>query len=102
MKTSRPTAKAINKPLQIAGVDMRLAGLAMVIATILGSMNDALVYKGLALAFFFAICVGARIATRRDPNLLMVWNLARRHRWLYDPAKRVHFQVLIARTGETE
>ena len=102
MRTTKPTAKALNKPLQIAGVDMRLAGLAMVIATILGSMNDALIYKGLALVFFFAVCVGARIATRRDPNLLLVWNLARRHRWLYDPAKRAYFQVLFVRTGEKE
>jgi type IV secretory pathway VirB3-like protein len=98
----RLTAKALNKPLLIAGVDMRLAGLALVIATIVGSMNDALIYKGLALAFFFAVCVAARIATRRDPNLLLVWNLARRHRWLYDPAKCAYFQVLFVRTGEKE
>ena len=58
--------------------------------------------KALPLIFFFAVCVGARIATRRDPNLLLVWNLARRHRWLYDPAKRAHFQVLFVRTPETE
>ena len=102
MKTIKPTAKALNKPLQIAGVDMRLAGIALVIATILGSMNDALFYKGLALMFFFGVCVGARTATRRDPNLLMVWNLARRHRWLYDPAKRAHFQVVFVRKPETE
>ncbi len=81
---------------------MRLAGLALVIATILGSMNDALFYKGLALMFFFGVCVGARTATRHDPNLLMVWNLARRHRWLYDPAKRAHFQVVFVRKPEAE
>jgi type IV secretory pathway VirB3-like protein len=102
MKTIQPTAKALNKPLQIAGVDMRLAGLALVIATILGSMNDALIYKGLALMFFFGVSVGARTATRRDPNLLMVWNLARRHRWLYDPAKRALFQIVFVRKPETE
>ena len=102
MKTIKPTAKALNKPFQIAGGDMRLAGLALVIATIVGSMNDALLYKGLALVFFFGVCVGARTATCRDPNLLMVWNLARRHRWLYYPAKRAHFQVVFVRKLETE
>jgi hypothetical protein len=51
---------------------------------------------------FLAVCAGARIATRRDPNLLVVWNLARRHRWLYDPAKRAHFQVVLVRDRETE
>jgi type IV secretory pathway VirB3-like protein len=102
MKTNRPTAKALNKPLLIAGVDMRLAGLALVTATVVGAVNDALVYKGIAIALFLAVCAGARIATRRDPNLLMVWNLARRHRWLYDPAKRAHFQVLFVRKPEME
>jgi type IV secretory pathway VirB3-like protein len=102
MKTTRPTAKALNKPLLIAGVDMRLAGLALVTATVVGAVNDALVYKGIAIALFLAVCAGARIATRRDPNLLLVWNLARRHRWLLDPAKRTHFQVLFVRKPETE
>jgi len=102
MKTTRPTAKALNKPLLIAGVDMRLAGLALIIATVVGAVNDALVYKAIAVALFLAVCSGARIATRRDPNLFMVWNLARRHRWLYDPAKRAHFHVLFVRDRETE
>jgi len=102
MKTNRPTAKALNKPLLIAGVDMRLAGLALVTATVVGAVNDSLVYKGIAIALFLAVCMGARIATRRDPNLLLVWNLARRHRWLYDPAKRAHFQVLLVRKPDTE
>jgi len=102
MKTTRLTAKALNKPLLIAGVDMRLAGLALVIATVVGAVNDALVYKGIAAVLFLAVCAGARIATRRGPNLLVVWNLARRHRWLYDPAKRAHFQVVLVRDRETE
>ncbi len=102
MKTTRPTARALNKPLLIAGVDMRLAGLALVTATVVGAVNDALIYKGIAFALFLAVCTGARIATRRDQNLLMVWNLARRHRWLYDPAKRAHFQVLFVRKPEME
>ena len=97
MKTTRPSAKALNKPLLIAGVDMRLAGLALVIATVVGAANDALVYKGIAVTLFLAVCVGARIATRKDPNLLTVWNQARRHRWLYDPAKRAHFRVVFVR-----
>ena len=77
---------------------MRLAGLALVIATVVGAVNDALVYKGIAAALFLAVCAGARIATRRDPNLLVVWNLARRHRWLYDPAKPAHFRVVFVRS----
>ncbi len=81
---------------------MRLAGLALVIATVAGAVNDALVYKGIAAALFFAVCACARIATRRDPNLLVVWNLARRHRWLYDPAKRAAFRVVFVRSHETE
>ena len=81
---------------------MRLAGLALVTATVVGAVNDSLVYKGIAIALFLAVCTGARIATRRDPNLLLVWNLARRHRWLYDPAKCAYCQVLFVRTGEKE
>jgi type IV secretory pathway VirB3-like protein len=102
MRTAKPTAKALNKPLLIAGVDMRLAGLALVTATVVGAVNDALIYKGIAFALFLAVCTGARIATRRDQNLLMVWNLARRHRWLYDPAKRAYFQILFVRKPEME
>jgi type IV secretory pathway VirB3-like protein len=102
MKTTKPMAKALNKPLLIAGVDMRLAGLALVTATVVGAVNDAIVYKGIAVALFLAVCTGARIATRRDPNLLLVWNLARRHRWLYDPAKRAYFQILFVRKPEME
>jgi hypothetical protein len=53
---------------------MRLAGLALVIATVVGAVNDALVYKGIAAALFLARLCG-RAATRRNPNLLVVWNL---------------------------
>jgi len=81
---------------------MRLAGLALVIATVVGAVNDAVVYKAIAAALFLGICAGARIATRRDPNMLLVWNLARRHHWVYDPAQRAHFQVVFVRSHETE
>lgn len=102
MKTTRPAAKALNKPLQIAGVDMRLAGLALVLATVIGAVNDQVVYKIGACIFFIVICAGARIATRKDPNLFSVWNMARRHRWTYDPAKRAPFRVILVNRPSEE
>jgi type IV secretory pathway VirB3-like protein len=102
MRTCRPAAKAINKPLLIAGVDMRLAGLALVITTVIGAINDGVLYKLVMAALFVVICFGARVASRKDPNLLSVWNEVRRHRWLYDPGKRADFRVLLVRDQAEE
>ena len=101
MKTTRPCAKAINKPLQIAGVDMRLVGIGMTIAGVASSANDGLLYKCFCAALFFAVCYGARLAGRKDPNLLPVWNAARRHRWIYDPAKRAFFRLIYTHKSES-
>ena len=101
MKTTRPGAKAINKPLQIAGVDMRLVGVALTIAGVAASANDGLLYKCFCAALFLAVCAGARIAGRKDPNLFAVWNAARRHRWIYDPAKRAFFRVIYTNKSES-
>jgi type IV secretory pathway TrbD component len=82
---TRPSSKALNKPLLIVGVDRRLAGLAFIFAVIVGANDGG---SKIAVLLFIAMCVVGRRLTRKDPNIFLVLNQVRKQKALYDPAKR--------------
>ena len=88
----RPGARALNKSLLIVGIDRKLAGLAFLLAVIVGS-NDSLVAKAAALILFIAFCWAGRTLTRKDPNLFAVMSQVWRQKAFYDPLKREFFRL---------
>ena len=98
-RTIRVGARALNKPLLILGIDRRLAGLAFLLAVIVGA-NDGFISKLSALLLFIAIWAIGRRLTRIDPNIFQVLNQVRQRKVLYDPLKREHFSLFVERRPE--
>ena len=83
---SNPVYKTLNKPLTIMGVERTLfatalftgAGFQVLFSTLLG-----------AIVIFAILLSLARMATRRDPKMLVfvIQAMSRRFRAEYDPAK---------------
>jgi type IV secretory pathway TrbD component len=90
-----PAARALNKPMLIVGIDRKLAGLAFLLAVIVGA-NGSRIVAGI---LFLALCAIGRRLSRHDPNIFMVLNLVRRQKPLYDPMKREWFRVSLYRRG---
>jgi type IV secretory pathway TrbD component len=90
---TRPAARALNKPLLIVGIDRKLAGLAFLLAVIVGA-NGSKIVAGI---LFLALCAIGRRLSRRDPNIFMVLNLIRKQKPLYDPIKRQWFWLSLDR-----
>ena len=92
---TRPAAKALNKPLLIVGLDRKLAGLAFLLSVIVGANDGG--SKIAAVVLFIALCAIGRRMTRKDPNIFLVLNQARKQKALYDPAKREWFRMFVDR-----
>jgi len=94
---TKPAAKALNKPLLIVGIDRRLAGLAFLLSVIVGANDGG--SKIAAVVLFVALCAIGRKLTRKDANIFLVLNEARKRKALYDPAKRKWFRFsMVTRT----
>jgi type IV secretory pathway TrbD component len=91
----RPAAKALNKPLLIVGIDRKLAGLAFLLSVMVGANNGG--SKIAAVVLFVALCAFGRRITRKDPNIFLVLNQARKQKALYDPAKHDWFRLFVER-----
>lgn len=87
----RPAARALNKPMLIVGIDRKLAGLAFLLAVIVGA-NGSKIAAGI---LFLALCAIGRRLSRRDPNIFMVLNVVRKQKTLYDPMKRMWFRLVL-------
>ncbi len=87
----RPAARALNKPMLIVGIDRKLAGLAFLLAVIVGA-NGSKIVAGI---LFLALCAIGRRLSRRDPNIFMVLNVVRKQKPLYDPMKRDWFRLSV-------
>jgi type IV secretory pathway TrbD component len=90
---TRPTAKALNKPLLIVGLDRKLAGLAFLLSVIVGANDGG--SKIAAIVLFIALCAIGRRMTHKDPNIFLVLNQVRKQKALYDPAKREWFRLFV-------
>ena len=77
----------------IIGIDRKLAGLAFLLAVIVGA-NGSKIMAGI---LFLTLCAMGRRLSRRDPNIFMVFNLVRKQRALYDPMKRTWFRLVLNR-----
>ena len=92
---TRSSAKALNNPLLIVGLDRKLAGLAFILSVIVGANDGG--SKIAAVVLFIALCAIGRRMTRKDPNIFLVLNQVRKQKALYDPAKREWFRLFIER-----
>lgn len=90
---AKPAARALNKPMLIVGIDRKLAGLAFLLAVIVGANGSKIV----ASALFLALWTIGRRLSRHDPNIFMVLNSVRKQKPLYDPMKREWFRVSVCR-----
>ena len=95
---TRSSAKALNKPLLIVGLNRKLAGLAFLLSVIVGANDGG--SKIAAVVLFVALCAIGRRMTRKDPNIFLVLNRVRKQKALYDPAKREWFRVFIERGSQ--
>jgi type IV secretory pathway TrbD component len=82
----RPAARALNKPMLIVGVDRKLAGLAFLLAVIVGANGS----RTAAAILFFGLWTLGRRLTRKDPNIYAILNRVRKQKTLYDPMKVSH------------
>ena len=95
---TRPTAKVLNKPLLIVGLDRKLAGLAFLFSVVVGANDGG--SKIAAVVLFVALCAIGRRMTRKDPNIFLVLNQVRKRKALYDPAKREWFRLFLERRAQ--
>lgn len=95
---TRPTAKALNKPLLIVGLDRKLAGLTFLLSVIVGANDGG--SKIAAAVLFIVLCAIGRRMTRKDPNIFLVLNQVRKQKALYDPAKREWFRLFVERRAQ--
>jgi type IV secretory pathway TrbD component len=91
---TRPSARALNKPMLIIGIDRKLLGLAFILCVVVGANGSRIA----GTVLLFALCAIGRRLSRRDPNIFMVLNQVRKQQALYDPMKRESFRTFKQRT----
>ena len=86
----QPVYASINRPLTVGGADRRLFFVALVVGgatfTLFGSLLAGLL-------MFFALYLGARSVTQRDPQLLRIVLRSAAARRRYDPGKFEYLTV---------
>jgi type IV secretory pathway TrbD component len=82
--TYRPVYRALHRPLTVAGVDRRLFFLALLMAAAAFNLLSSLLAGAVLFAGLYA---GARWATGRDPQLLLILLRSAGRRARYDAAK---------------
>jgi type IV secretory pathway TrbD component len=70
----------------ILGIDRKLAGLAFILAVIVGANGSRI---AAAILFCSLWALGRRL-TRKDPNIYAILNRVRKQKALYDPMKVSH------------
>lgn len=79
----RRTARALNKPRLVFGIDQKILGVSLIFAVIAAA--NASKISGLVL--FVVLCALGRLLGRKDPDIIRIFNLARKQRSFYDPLK---------------
>jgi type IV secretory pathway VirB3-like protein len=107
---TRVTARAINKPKLIAGIDRQWFGVSLVLAGFPCMVLHSLTGKLVAAAMFLILCgIGAWVY-KDDNRFLTVIGAYARH-WIiwpfrfsrvaiYDPGKQIKFRVVIKASDE--
>jgi type IV secretory pathway TrbD component len=83
--TTHPVLKAIHKPMLLAGVDRRL--FFVVVGLSFLALNLTRSFIGCGVLFGVSISV-AKLATKREPEIVPIVMRAWLQRRRYDPAKR--------------
>lgn len=92
----RSTARAINRPLLIAGIERRMLGMAFIISVVAGANGPRLAgFPIFGFVVFFALIALAKFATRRDDRLLLILPSVWRQKAVYDPSLRAPFRMEI-------
>ncbi len=101
--TVRPTARAINRPLLIAGIERKMLGMSVLIAVVITANIPEATGKLAFIPFkavvgfglFTALVSIAKFATRRDDRLLQILASVWRQKAVYDPHLRQPFRMEI-------
>jgi type IV secretory pathway TrbD component len=88
--TVRPTARALNKPLLIAGIERRLLGMAFVVSAIVAATSGAQPYIQVSIgaAIFVVTISAAKWATRKDDRIFQIALSVWKQKAVYDPCVR--------------
>lgn len=85
--TVRPTARALNKPLLIAGIERRLLGMAFVVSAVIAATSgtEPHIQVPIGVAVFAATISAAKWATRKDDRIFQIALSVWRQKAVYDP-----------------
>lgn len=88
--TVRPTARALNRPLLIAGVDRRLLGLAFIVSAVFAACSPVTpdVQMVIGLGVFLGATAAAKWATRKDDRIFQIASSVWKQKAVYDPLVR--------------
>lgn len=90
MLTIRPTARALNKPLLVVGIERKLLGLAFVISAVVAAISGTQphIQIPIGLGVFVAAITAAKRATRKDDRIFQIALSVWRQKAVYDPHVR--------------
>lgn len=84
MRTVRQTPRAINRPMDVVGIERNmLAGILMISSVIYSEISHII-----GAVLFFGGCYAAKQASRKDPDLLPIARQAWKLKPVYCPLKR--------------
>jgi type IV secretory pathway TrbD component len=91
--TVRPTARAMNKPLLIAGIERRLLGLSFIISVVFAANANSgsgvsPTAIALAVGIFIATITAAKRLTRKDDRIFQIALSVWKQKPVYDPLVR--------------
>ena len=88
MRTTRQTPQAMNKPLQLLGLNLIALGASGFLAILAHHWSGKL-----SIAVFLASVSAAKFAESKDPKWFHTIRLASSFKRVYDPFKRDHFET---------
>jgi type IV secretory pathway TrbD component len=88
--TVRPTARALNKPLLIVGIERKLLGMAFVISAVVAAISGTQphIQIPIGLGVFITTIAAAKRATKKDDRIFQIALSVWRQKAVYDPCKR--------------
>lgn len=101
--TITPTARALNKPLVIAGVERRLIGLCFAATAVIGGLvpDGTKMFKFVPTQLIVGVLVFvvslklAKLSTKKDDRFMRIAPSLWRQKAIYDPHKREVFELEI-------
>ena len=79
----RLTARGLNKPRLVFGLDQKLLGIGVAFATVVAANGS----RTAGFVLFLVLCVIGRRMSKKDPDYIEVFKLAYKQKAIYDPLK---------------